>query len=533
MVRVTIIAQLCAAGLALAEVASVPAGGSEAVECPLDSGYIPAAPAIPGGDKPVTLDTPIVEPGPVALPASAVYAEPVRKTFFAYLAAGSDRGGKSKDGGSPGKSPLRVSYFDHARSTVPRPAILPLDGVASVVPAGVSLALDEQGYVWVCASPALAASNSGAGNKEQPTTQPAQGAGAAAVGTQGQPTILFRSSKPHDIRAFTRHAGPPMADARLYHLGEQGFLLIGLRDRDGGSIPCFATSPDGRSWSEPRQLADIDANHSLVTAFFKGKTGATKVGVALAAWPAGKSPLMATNLYYVETPDGGKTWQSIRRIPLNLPVRGNENGVLAWDYKSMRWTVYLKDMELDSAGNPSIVFIGGRGGTGRIPLMCTWIVGRWVGREWETNGVIPAAGPFDATAFQILPDRSWLQLVARNTSAPRQAHEEVVLWSSNDQGRAWYKQAWVSSDPSIRHALVRPLNASPELFALAVIGLRGIEKSIPPFGEHPGFTKPPIDATRLLFHNARGDSLMLPLAMPDSEARLEPIDAPPPQTQPK
>lgn len=522
MLRISVTVQLCAAGFALAQALTMPANPNVIIECPRAVGYTPALPSIPGGDRPITTIAPAVELPPAAVPAAAVYAAPVRKTFFVYLAAPAGQNGGAEAGRPAGQSPLRISCFDHAAGTVPQPSILPLKEDAGTAPLSVSLALDEQGHVWACASRAFRYTIRQAGDDQRPATPLPPETQPAATETSERPAVLFRSTRPYDIRAFSRQAGPALADGRLYHVAGRGFILIGLHSADGGSIPCFATSPDGQTWDEPRPLAGIDANHSLVTAFFQGKTGTTKIGVALAAWPAGKGPLAATNVYYAETPDAGRTWQSIRQTRLDLPIRGHENGVLVWDYKSIRWTAYLKDLEFNSAGIPCIVYLGGRGGTGRTPLLCTWTVGRWVGREWETHGVIPAAGPFDVTAFQILPDRSWRQVVIRNSPATRPAHEEVVLWSSTDQGRSWLKQAWFREEPTARHVLVRPAGASPELSALWIVGPTGAGDGSPASGS----------AARLRFLDARGDALQLPVEMPRSDARPEPMPASHPREQP-
>lgn len=463
MFRTSLIVQLCAAGLALAQTDTAPAGPARVIECPRDQGYLPLVPALPAGEKPPATAS-ALQPQDLLL-AGGCYSEAVRKTFFAYLAAPAGEDAEAR-------SPIRVACFDHAAGTVPRPAILPLEENGAA-PNAVSLTLDQEGHIWVCAS------------------------------APGRPTALFKSARPHDISSFARQAGPALSDARIFHVANQGFILIGLSIEKNRAVPCFATSPDGRAWSEPRQLAAIDAGHTLIAAQARLKTGATKIGVALAAYAADEDPSAATNVYYLETLDGGKTWQSTRRTRLDLPIKGQENAVLAFDYRSIHWTVFLKDLGFDPLGIPTVVYLGCRRSHAQAPLMCTWTTARWAGRGWETNSPIPASSAFDSTAFHIEPDRDWLQALARNGRTPP-GQAKVLLMSSNDQGRSWEQKAGFEADPSQRHVLVRPAGARPELIALWILGQPGT-------------------AGRLRLMDEKGRALVLPGEMAGSEARPEPV----------
>lgn len=430
-----ILIQACFVGLVAGETRPAPARTVEKVECRPGDGYVPAVPVFSGSAA--SSDT-MMEGLALSMPtrlAGAVHAEAAKKTFFAWLTAPRPVAQQSRPEGENADAgfPLRVSWFDHSAGTVARPCILPIQLDTGRL-SGLSMELDEAGHVWLVVS-----------------LDP------------GSETILLKSTKPYDITAFTRHAGPAMSNARLYHVAGQGALLLGLRPGEKGPAVSFATSADGMTWSEPRQLAAIGAGHTFVCGQHKDK-----IGVALAAWQDGEKPLDATNVYYLETVDAGKTWRNIRRQKQELPVRGQDNPSLAFDYHSIDWTVLPKDINFDPFGNPTILYLTGRPARRNTPPVWIWTTIRWIGREWETTGILGAGGPHDAGALYMEPDRSWRLITARNHPKVSAKHEEIVLWSTDDQGRSWYKQAEIDA-PGV-HAIARPADPRPELYALWIWG---------------------------------------------------------------
>ena len=95
----------------------------------------------------------------------AVYAAQVNKTFFVY--GGTTRAGERH-------LLAMVSYYDHARGAVPRPTIVHDKQTVDDPHDNPSIALDEEGYVWVFVS----------------------GRGRA------RPGFKYRSVEPFDIDAF-------------------------------------------------------------------------------------------------------------------------------------------------------------------------------------------------------------------------------------------------------------------------------------------------------------------------------------------
>jgi len=148
----------------------------------------------------------------------AIYSPKANKTFFVY-------GGRSKE-----KNELlhMVSYFDHATKTLPRPRIL-LNKKTADAHDNPAIALDGDGHVWIFS------------NTHGPEKR----------------SSIHRSGKPHDIDAFeTVAANISLSYGQPWFLDGRGFMLIQNRYADGRAV-AFQTSRDGRSWTDPKLLAQF------------------------------------------------------------------------------------------------------------------------------------------------------------------------------------------------------------------------------------------------------------------------------------
>lgn len=402
---------------------------------------------------------------------AAVYADAARKTFFAYLAATPD-------------DPVRVGFFDHASGTVPKPVILPIGPEFGAVDS-VGVAIDDQGFIWVGLSAA-----------------------------KGGPAAVYKSDKPYDIAAFARLAGPAMANAKLWQVPNQGFLMIGQRTESNGVAPWFANSVDGLKWSEPVKLATIDTGHTFIAA-----RQLTKVGVAIATWTAGQTAADATNIYYLETSDAGRTWQDVRHVNLTLPVTGKEQGLLAWDYRSIQWTVQFKDMGFAAAGRPVVLYLNSREIQPGMPPACTWTTARFVPRGWESTGILPGSCPADQGALFLEPGNAWRLFTVRN-GKPVPGQEDFIAWFTMDQGRSWFKRAMISDRPSELHTLVHVADAQPDFYALWLRDSNGGPSSRPAQATAPAApTSRPSRPGEVLLLNREADALLLPSNMADTTVK--------------
>ncbi len=353
----------------------------------------------------------------------AIHAKEAEKTFFVY-------GGRSRE-----KNQLlhMVSYFDHATGTVPRPAIL-LDKKTDDAHDNPVLSIDEAGHLWVFSN---------------------------AHGT-GRPSFVHRSLKPHSIDAFERVRETNFSYGQPWHVPGKGFFFLHTKYSPGRNL-FWTTSPDGRSWSEPRPLARAEMGHYMVSAAEGGRIAAV---FNVHPKPVGLNA--RTNLYYLETRDFGATWTTAAGKALELPVASMASEALVHDAGAEKLLVYLKDLRFDRKGNPVALYLTSKEyAAGPTNGPRTWRTARWTGSAWERRDVLVSDHNYDYGSLYV-EDGTW-RLVGATEPGP-QPHStggEIALWESPDEGATW-KKVRVLTGPSARNHTYprRPVDAHPDFYAL-------------------------------------------------------------------
>ncbi|UCD27544.1 MAG: BNR-4 repeat-containing protein, partial [Planctomycetota bacterium] len=227
---------------------------------------------------------------------------------------------------------------------------------------------------------------------------------------------------------------------------------------------CFMRSSDGVKWSEWTRLATIDKGHYQVS-YAKRQ----KAGTAFNYHPEGKGLNWRTNLYYIETPDFGKTWQTADGKKLILPISRVDSPALVHDYQAEGLNVYLKDIQFDKKGMPVVLFVTSRGyqsGPQNDPR--TWTTARWTGKEWDIRPVTTSDNNYDMGSLYIEDDGNWV--IIGPTEAGPQAYNpggEIGMWKSKDMGKTWKKVLQLTNNSKYNHTYVRrPLNAHCDFCAL-------------------------------------------------------------------
>ncbi len=406
----------------------------------------------------------------------AVYCPQVDKTFFCY-------------GGSPEHDNRRllhmVSYFDHSTKTVPRPTIL-LDKQTSDAHDNPVMAVDGRGHVWIFST---------------------------SHGTS-RPSYIHRSKRPYDISEFeqiraTRREGAEHVDItnfsymQAWHVPKQGFACFFTRyGYPAARTICFMSSSDGVTWSEWQRLAAIDEGHYQISA-----VGRSKAAAAFNYHPRGKGLNWRTNLYYVETPDFGATWQTVGGERMELPLKDADNAALVEDYAAAGLNVYLKDIRFDQRDRPVILYLTSRGyesGPKNDPR--TWRTARWTGDRWDIRPAMTSDNNYDMGSLWFAEDASW-QIIAPTDRGPQPYNPggEVARWTSPDLGRTWRKENALTTASQRNHTYVRrPIDAHPEFYALWADG----------HGRQPS-------PSSLYFCNQQGSVFRLPRSMATRFAKPE------------
>jgi hypothetical protein len=367
----------------------------------------------------------------------AVYREEVDKTFFCY-------GGTTQE--SNRQLLHMVSYYDHQTGEVPKPTIL-LDKQTSDAHDNPVISVDEEGYIWIFST---------------------------SHGTS-RPSYISRSRKPYEIDEFERIAATKREGGgqtqitnfsymQAWHQQGAGFINFFTRyNYPVARTICFMTSPDGEQWSEWIRLARIDKGHYQISA-----ATVDKAGTAFNFHPDPKGLNWRSNLYYMETPDFGRSWQSAGGEVLNVPLTEVENPALVYDSQAEDLKVYLKDIRYDEQGRPVILFITSKGyqaGPANDPR--TWTLAHWTGDRWAIKPAMRSDNNYDMGSLYLEEEGTW-RIIAPTETGPQPYNPggEVAMWVSGDRGTTWEKVRQLTEGSERNHTYVRrTVNANPELYA--------------------------------------------------------------------
>lgn len=392
----------------------------------------------------------------------AAYSREANKTFFVY------------GGTRPGEKHLlaMAGYYDHERGVVPRPTIVHDKGGVLDPHDNPSIALAEDGHVWVFVS------------------------GRA----RSRPGFKYRSCEPHSIDDFELISEEEMTYPQPWWIPGRGFLncftkYTGVRELYWNS------SPDGRQWTPHQKLAGMGGHYQ--TSRRRGDRVITAFNMHVNGVPDTR-----TNLYFVWTDDMGETWRCADGEPIETPMVDLHCAALVHDFAAEKRLVYMKDINFDADGQPVILvvvshdFQPGPSGDPRIWTLLHWRDGAWVHRE-----VTRSTHNYDMGSLYIEDGGVW-RIIGPTEPGP-QLHGtggEMALWLSRDEGVSWSRERCITSDSPLNHAYARrPVDAHPEFYAFWADG-------------NPDEFSP----SRLYFTNQTGDRVWrLPEEMSTHEATPE------------
>ena len=393
----------------------------------------------------------------------AIYAPEANKTFFVY-------------GGTTAADQRHllamIAYYDHATGTVPRPVIVHDKQTVDDPHDNPSLSIDPQGHLWVFVS--------GRGRR--------------------RPGFIYRSAEPYSIDRFELVREDEFTYPQPMWHPRNGCVLLFTRYTNGREL-YWATSPDGRTWSDARKL--VSGGHYQIS-----EMSGDRVVTAFNTHLPPNNVDTRTNLYFLQTDDMGKTWRTAEGGAVTPPLEPVDNAALVRDYRAEGLLVYVKDITFDHAGWPVVLYITSRDhrpGPAGSPR--TWTIARWMGKAWKFIKVAPATHNYDMGSLYIEPDGTW-RIIAPTEPGPQQwgTGGEIAVWTSGDDGATWKKQRQVTADSPRNHGYVRrPLNAHDDFYGFWADGNADI-----------------LSPSRLYFTNRHGDKLWrLPYDMAGDEAKPE------------
>jgi hypothetical protein len=352
----------------------------------------------------------------------AIYSPEAKKTFFVY---GGSRGGERY-------LLAMVSYYDHQTGQVPRPTIVHDKGGVNDPHDNPSIALDEHGYIWVFVS----------------------GRG------RSRPGFVYRSEEPYRIDSFERLYEGEFTYPQPFWIKGQGFLHLHTKYTRGREL-YFSTGSDGRNWSEAVKLAGMGGHYQISNAHGE------RVFTVFNRHPGGNVD-RRTNMYYIETRDMGRTWQTAEGAPVAIPLTDPQGPALIRDYAAEGRLVYNKDIQLDEDGHPVILTLTSadhRPGPAGEPRIVSVV--RWDGEKWHFHDVTRTTHNYDTGSLYIEDEGLW-RIFAPTEPGPQRwgTGGEVAIWRSTDKGATWTKEKDVTSGGELNHMYVRrPVNAHEEFYA--------------------------------------------------------------------
>ncbi len=401
----------------------------------------------------------------------AVYSDKVKKTFFCW-------GGTYKT--SHTKLLHMVSYYDHIKAIVPRPTIL-LDKNTTDAHENPVISLDEKGYIWI-----FSTSHGGLSS-----------------------SYIHRSKRPYEIEEFElirpvvleNDKKIPITNfsyMQVHYIPRKGFIyFFTIYGKPANRTIFFARSKDGIKWEGCTRLAAIQEGHYQISV-----ANTQKAGTAFNFHPEKKELVgleYRTNLYYMETLDLGKTWQTVEGRKINLPLTQVENSALVYDYQKEGLSIYLKDIQFDKDGKPVILYLTSKGwkpGPENCPR--TLSIAHWKNGKWEINSITTSDNNYDTGSLYIESEEIW-RVVAPTETGPQPYNPggEVAMWTSRDEGKTWKRVKQITRNSQYNHNYVRrPVNAHPDFYAFWCDG----------HGRKPS-------VSRLYFCDKEGNVYLLPQEM--------------------
>ncbi len=425
----------------------------------------------------------------------ALYAEEVNKTFFCYGAAAPDLYQRTNleeifAYPTPGLLIHAAGCFDHETGSVSKPTYIMDKGTGDAHDNPV-ISMDDGGHIWIFST--------------------SHG--------RSRPSYVQRSSKPYNIDFFERIPAVQVVESdtipfdnfsyfQPWHIQGEGFLVFATKyNYPVDRTPCYLTSRDGMIWSPWQRIANIGVGHYQVSA-----SNGEKAGTMLNYHPEVEGKVhglnFRTNLYYLETADMGRTWQTAGGEELTLPLDEVHNPALVHDYRADSLLVYLKDLQFDPDGHPVLLYVTSRGyvsGPENDPR--TWTLAGWNGLGWDISEITTSDNNYDAGELILYPDR-WV-LVAPTEIGPQPYNTggELALWETKDRGEHWKKSGQITSGSEYNHTYVRKvLNGHPDFLALWADG----------HGRQPS-------DSRLYFINQHNEVFRLPTSMRGDSKKPERI----------
>jgi hypothetical protein len=361
----------------------------------------------------------------------------------------------------------QVGVYDHQTGNVERPVTV-LDKWCGDAHDNPVISIDPSGYLWIF-SPSHA--------------------------NWTTPSYIHKSLKPYSIQdGFEKMAEGLFAYPQAFWNPAFGLSLFHVQYLEGRALKLI-TSPDGKNWQPPKDLALIGEG-SYQIAHVEGQ----HLAIIFDFHPVGLGVDGRTNLYYMESFDGGETWKNVFGETLQLPLTTTDNPALVLEAQSQDLLVYIKDLQFDSAGKPIAIYLTSHGKTPgpetgpRIWYTATFDRNQ---KKWIHTEIARSQNNYDHGAL-FRTSSGWDLIAPIGVGAqPYNPGGEVVVYHGSEDGRSWQFGKALTQNSLANHCFVRRgIDAHPDFLGFWADG-------------NPREPSP----SRLYFCNAKGEVFRLPEKM--------------------
>lgn len=397
----------------------------------------------------------------------AVYSPEVNRTFFVY-------GGNETAGAEKRNLLAMASYYDHATGEVPRPTIV-CNKHTSDAHDNPVIALADDGHVWVFVS---------------------------SHGL-GRPSFVYRAHEPYSVERFELIDIDNFSYPQIHRMDDGTWFLFHTLYTAGRRLH-FKTGDDLYEWTAPVEISGIEMGHYQVS-----NVWGERAGTAFNFHPEPRGLNWRTNLYYMETSDGGRSWTSISGEPIEIPLRDKHNPALVHEWQAEGLNVYMKDLVYDDEGRPVVLVLTSKGyesGPENGPRW--WVAAHWTGEDWRLKQICTSDSNYDTGCLHVHGDTWTLIAPTQQGPQPYNPGGEVALWRSEDAGESWTMVRQLTEGSEYNHTYVRrPVNAHPDFAGIWA----------------DGHARRPSDS-RIYFCDLSGEHVWrLPPTMDGDSARPEPV----------
>ncbi len=348
----------------------------------------------------------------------AIYAPEVNKTFFVY-------GGTTHE--KERHLLCMIGSFDHRKKTVSRPVVV-FDKIDVDDPHdNPSLMIDDKGYLWVFVSGRSTSRNG----------------------------FKYRSVNPYDISAFEQVAEEIMTYPQPLFIKGKGYFNF-FTKYTGVRELYFETSQDGKTWTNDVKLAGMRKPTYEKSGHYQVSNYSDNAVFTFFNWHPDGDVDKRTNIYFVQTHNFGKSFETAPGETLKLPLEVIASSAMVMDYEPHKKNVYLCDAVADASGNPVCLYITSDGhepgpGSG----VREWHVLFRRDQQWFDRTITDSDHNYDMGSL-FIDGKVW-RLIAPTDPGPQVygAGGDVVIWESIDQGLTWKRKKQLTAHSERNHNYVR------------------------------------------------------------------------------